>query len=655
MLTRKDAAVIDEAGYLTDEEKKKAAERLGLLTGETMLSNLKSSMQQIMMNAYPTSRSRDLALLAQIGIATDLRRPGSGIDKTRLRGYLEVDEAKLEAAIASWPDAIRELFGNDTDGDLVVNAGVAYSLDALLRPYVQTGGILPNRVAGTDTLIARSTREISDYEKRLDGQGGRAEAQVRPDGGRAQRDGEELADAQELHHGTTGSDSNLRTGRMRLTINGEEVRFSLENERTLGEVATAVERWLADAGFVVVALSADGEDLAGSPRERWQARPVDGVGELDVGARHAGELRLEHWRAAAGVLDTLARALDDDGGAGPTRRRAARRRPARPSPRCVAARRVPTPRRPRPGSSARSRAPRPRPCARGPRTAAPRPRRSRASSPAALAVVARQAADPAAAVAAAAEPVARLLPGLAEVAVQLQTGRDREAMATVTGLCDAVQRLLPLVSFLPRDGERERLIVDLNATLRDLRGRVRGEGHRADRRPGGVRGGAPAGAAPAAPGEAPVIILQAGFRFINPGEARKRTGSGSSSSSAASRSSSSSARSSAAPRAAAPPRRCSATAGTSSVGRRSPWASPPRRSDTLERLVAATKIRQPFLVFSSPGLLDDVLRRGLYSIEANRDGAPRRSARRARRSSSASSRPSSATPGAAPCCGPRTS
>ena len=100
---------------------------------------------------------------------------------------------------------------------------------------------------------------------------------------------------------------------MRLTINGDEVRFSLEDERALGDVATAVERWLAGAGFVVVALSADGEDLAASPRERWQARPLDGVAELAVGARLAGELRIEHWRAAAGVFDTLARVLDADG------------------------------------------------------------------------------------------------------------------------------------------------------------------------------------------------------------------------------------------------------------------------------------------------------------------------------------------------------
>ena len=46
----------------------------------------------------------------------------------------------------------------------------------------------------------------------------------------------------------------------------------------------------------------------------------------------------------------------------------------------------------------------------------------------------------------------------------------------------------------------------------------------------------------------------------------------------------------------------------------------PVQVETLERLVEATKVRQPFLVFSSPSLLDDVLRRGLYSIEANRAG-----------------------------------
>ena len=256
---------------------------------------------------------------------------------------------------------------------------------------------------------------------------------------------------------------------MRLTINGEAVRFSLENERTLGEVAEAAGSWLADSGFIVVALSADGEDLAASPRTAWQARPVDSVGDLDVRVRHAAELRLEHWRAAGGVLDSLARALeagaaaggapavDDEALAAANALAALRVSPAGPDAAAAAARleRLFT------GATASS------------VHAWPADRRAAAAAVArelsgALAAVVRQAADPGTALAAAAEPVARLLPGLAEVAVQLQTGRDREAMATVTGLCDAVQRLLPLVSFLPRDGDRERLIVDLNATLRGL-------------------------------------------------------------------------------------------------------------------------------------------------------------------------------------------
>jgi flagellar hook-associated protein 2 len=168
ILTRKDEQVIEDAQYLTEDERKTARDNLGILSAETTLTRLKGSMQQIMMNAYPTSRGRELALLAQAGIATDLRPPGSGIDKTKLRGYLEIDEAKLDLAIASAPDALRELFGNDTDGDLVVNAGLAWTMDTLLRPYVQSGGILPSRASGIDAQITRTNKQITDLQHDLD-------------------------------------------------------------------------------------------------------------------------------------------------------------------------------------------------------------------------------------------------------------------------------------------------------------------------------------------------------------------------------------------------------------------------------------------------------------------------------------------------------
>ncbi len=169
VLTRKDPQIIEDASYLTDDEKKKAQDDMGLLMGEISLMQMKNSLQNIMMNPYPTSLGRDMRLLAQIGISTDARAPGAlSLDKTKLRGYLEVDEAKLTAAIEQHPEAVKQLFGNDTTGSLVINSGAAYSLDNLLRPYVQETGIYPQRVTDLDSQIARNSRSIDDYKTKLD-------------------------------------------------------------------------------------------------------------------------------------------------------------------------------------------------------------------------------------------------------------------------------------------------------------------------------------------------------------------------------------------------------------------------------------------------------------------------------------------------------
>lgn len=62
---------------------------------------------------------------------------------------------------------MKQLFGNDTTGSLVVNSGVAYTLDNLLRPYMQTGGIFPDRLTNLDSRIASNSRSIEDYKAKL--------------------------------------------------------------------------------------------------------------------------------------------------------------------------------------------------------------------------------------------------------------------------------------------------------------------------------------------------------------------------------------------------------------------------------------------------------------------------------------------------------
>ena len=167
VLTRRDGAVVDQAYYATDAEREKAQERLGLLAGDMTLSRLKSQLTTTMMNAYRTSGGQEIALLAQIGIATNTQGAAGAVDATRLRGYLDINEPKLETALRDRTKAVQQLFGSDSDGDLVVDAGVAFEIDRTLRAYVGRAGIISQRTGTIDTEIAQRNRQIERENTRL--------------------------------------------------------------------------------------------------------------------------------------------------------------------------------------------------------------------------------------------------------------------------------------------------------------------------------------------------------------------------------------------------------------------------------------------------------------------------------------------------------
>jgi flagellar hook-associated protein 2 len=66
------------------------------------------------------------------------------------------------------PEWAKELFGNDTDGDLVVDTGVAFTVDSYLKPYINTGGIIDTRVATLNSQLARKQTEIKNYNEHLE-------------------------------------------------------------------------------------------------------------------------------------------------------------------------------------------------------------------------------------------------------------------------------------------------------------------------------------------------------------------------------------------------------------------------------------------------------------------------------------------------------
>jgi hypothetical protein len=256
---------------------------------------------------------------------------------------------------------------------------------------------------------------------------------------------------------------------VRLMINGEQISYSLENEKTLAEVVRGVQEWLAGAGFLVTEIRADARDLLQGPADDWGKTAVGSVQELDVRATHTGDMKIAHWRALDVWLGMLAQEISETTGQTAALQELLTDLPetikgfsANPflSPGSTAVDRLVALFKTTGAVAADIRA---WPPARveegrsliGELRDALQKRISDASQPA--------------------DALARCLPRLLEslgqlpqVSVLLQTGRDKQAMDIVIGFADAFQTLLALVPFLPPDPQRGRLIAELTPVLKDL-------------------------------------------------------------------------------------------------------------------------------------------------------------------------------------------
>jgi flagellar hook-associated protein 2 len=155
---------------MSPDEQADLRKRLGVFSGDSMLNQFKNGLQQAATSPYPTLAEQELSMLAQIGIGTDVRRSGAstGYDVSRLRGYLEIDEKVLDAALQTKLPAIQQLFGYDTDGDLIVDSGIAYALEGLSKPYVETGGVVSLKTGTLDSKINQEQRRIATLDRQLE-------------------------------------------------------------------------------------------------------------------------------------------------------------------------------------------------------------------------------------------------------------------------------------------------------------------------------------------------------------------------------------------------------------------------------------------------------------------------------------------------------
>ncbi|MDA3850733.1 MAG: flagellar filament capping protein FliD [Spirochaetaceae bacterium] len=167
ILSQDNTDLVDEIEYFTDDERDKAMEDLGGLRGNLTLMQLKTRLQSIVTAPYETRQGNALALLTQLGISSN-ETGGGGYNASKLRGYLEVDENQLDQALKGDMLAIKELFGKDSDGDLLMDSGIGVQMDNYLRAFTQTGGIIAMKNDRIDNQIDSQNDDIEEFKSYLE-------------------------------------------------------------------------------------------------------------------------------------------------------------------------------------------------------------------------------------------------------------------------------------------------------------------------------------------------------------------------------------------------------------------------------------------------------------------------------------------------------
>ena len=167
ILTMNKPEVITELDYLTTDEQEAAQERLGMFLGDFTLTNGKTSLQRTLSSNYTFTENSAITMLREIGISTNASSGNVGYNAAQMRGYLEVDEKKLDEALQNNLMDIKNLFGYDSDGDMIIDEGIAYRLDKQASSWTQAGGIISSKIASLDTQIKSSNTKITKLQAQL--------------------------------------------------------------------------------------------------------------------------------------------------------------------------------------------------------------------------------------------------------------------------------------------------------------------------------------------------------------------------------------------------------------------------------------------------------------------------------------------------------
>ncbi len=98
---------------------------------------------------------------------------------------------------------------------------------------------------------------------------------------------------------------------MTIFINGSELDFKLEKEKTLLEVLNSLESWIDGQGHQLEKIDVDGAPLVSDNMEDWQDNPVAELGRIDLTTISKVEARIGYLQALYQFFLLLQRSLEE--------------------------------------------------------------------------------------------------------------------------------------------------------------------------------------------------------------------------------------------------------------------------------------------------------------------------------------------------------
>ncbi|MBN1410235.1 MAG: hypothetical protein JW969_05270 [Spirochaetales bacterium] len=96
---------------------------------------------------------------------------------------------------------------------------------------------------------------------------------------------------------------------MEILLNNEKLEFTLENEKSLGDVIRGIENWISLSDHIITSLKLGEKDLFLEPLESWHSIPVKEIHSLQVTTKPSNELFLNNMETVINYCSLLKKCL----------------------------------------------------------------------------------------------------------------------------------------------------------------------------------------------------------------------------------------------------------------------------------------------------------------------------------------------------------